>query len=188
MTPSDREQLAALGRRARAWRADDVDSKEAITALVARAQTGDAAAEGELLVAHTPHVRGVCWRLRVHRSDFADRVQDGLVAMLTPIRRFDGARGVPLWAYARPFVKGEIVYRLGASAGLTRYQSECYRAVWDAYDALAAESGPPSAGTVYERLRQRNRHPGLATVDAVLAAGRSRPVPLDERRDSAEAL
>ncbi len=189
MTPADHQQIAALGRRARAWRSDGDGSREAIAELVARAQAGDTAAEGEVLLAHTPHVRGVCWRLRVRRLDLDDMVQDGLLAMRTPISRFDGARGVPLWAYARPFVKGEVVFRLGASAGLTRHQSRHYRAIWDARDALAAESADPTAGPVYDRLRQSgHRGAGPATVAAVLDAGRRRPLPLDERRGHVGSL
>ena len=106
--------------------------------------------------------------------------------MLTPIRRFDGTRGVPLWAYARPFVKGEVVFRLGTSAGLTRHQSRHYRAIWDAHAALSTESGDPTAGTVHDRLRQSGRRGvGLLTIAAVLDAGRTRALLFDERRDRA---
>ena len=184
MTPADRQHIASLGRRARAWRSDGDGSLVAIAELAARAQIGDTAAEGELLLVHTPHVRGVCRRLRVRQPDLDDLVQDGLLAMRVPIRRFDGTRGVPLWAYARPFVKGEVVFRLGTRAGLTRHQSCHYRAIWAAHDALAAESAGVTLGAIVDRLHQLgHRGAGPVTVAAVRGAGRTHALPLDEQRD-----
>lgn len=183
MTPADRRRIAVLGRRARAWRSDGDASRVAIAELVSRAQAGDTTAEGEVLLVHTAHVRGVCWRLRVRQMDLDDRVQDGLLAMRTPIRRFDHSRGAPLWAYARPFVKGEVIVQLGASIGLTRHQSSHYRAVWNAHDALAAESTDSAAGAVHDHLRQSGRRVGIDTIAAILYIGRTRPFTLDEQRD-----
>ena len=187
MTADDRRQIAALSRRARAWRSDSDGSREAIAELVVRAQTGNIAAEGELLLVHTPHVRGVCWRLRVRQPDLDDMVQDGLLAMLTPIRRFDSTRGVSLWAYARPFVKGEVVSRLGVEAGLTPHQSCHYKAVWFAYDALASGPAAPTSDAVHGELwRSGHRGAGPECVAAIVAAGRRRLICLEERRDLAK--
>jgi RNA polymerase primary sigma factor len=40
--------------------------------------------------------------------DVADRILEGTVALLEALRRFDAERGVPLWAFAEPWVRGAI--------------------------------------------------------------------------------
>jgi RNA polymerase primary sigma factor len=40
--------------------------------------------------------------------DVADLTQEGTVALLEALRRFDAERGVPLWAFAEPWVRGAI--------------------------------------------------------------------------------
>ena len=134
---------------------------------------------------HAPQIRGECWRLRVRRCDVDDYVQEGKVAMRTPICRFDVDREIPLWFYARPFVRGRIIAALGGSLGLTAYQTQIYKRVWRAHDAVADSGEEATARAVRGHLREHNvRIVSETTVEAVLAAGRRWLFPLDEERDA----
>jgi len=167
---TERDHVQVLGRRAQAWRSNPEASTKAVAELAERSQRGDTLATGELLRVHTPHVRGVCWRLRVRRSDVDDFVQEGLLAMLTPIARFDCGRGAPLWSYARPFVKGRLVEALGWQLGMTRHQSRHYRAVWRVHDALEAAGQDTGAESLRLVLRREGRRVSAETVSVVLEA------------------
>lgn len=115
--------------------------------------------------------------------DLDDYVQEGLVAMLTPIQRYDRARGVPLWFYARPYVKGRLVRALGRQAGLTAHQARHYKAVWCAHDAIIEASGAVTATAIWEALRAGGRRGvGVAAIEAVLESGTRRTAPLGETR------
>lgn len=184
-SPADRRHVEALGERARRWRSDREGSRRAEMDLIELAQGGSRDAEGEILVSHRPQVCGLCYRLRVRSMDLDDYVQEGLAAMLLPIQRFDTARGLPLWLYARPFVRHVLVRRLGAWVGLTSWQAERYRGVWAAHDALDAEGTEPTPQAISAYFRAPGRkNVGEATVSAILAAGRQRSLTLDEQRDT----
>ena len=152
------------------------------------ARTGTSKAEGEIMEIHAPQIRGECWRLKVRRRDVDDYVQEGKVAMRTPIQRFDTQRDVPLWFYARPFVRGRIIAALGGSLGLTAYQTQIYKRVWRAHDTVADSGEEATAGAVRGHLREhRIRMVSETTVETILAAGRRWLFPLDEERDGTSA-
>lgn len=149
------------------------------------AQAGDDVALGEVIEAHRGQVRGECWRLRVQRADLEDYVQEGLAAMLEPIRRFDRDRGVPLWLYARWYVRLSVVKGLGRSIDLTAHQASWYSRVWSAFVALGGEAASPTAEAVRAHVvRHRRRSVSVASVRAILDAGRRRHVPFEEGRDA----
>jgi RNA polymerase primary sigma factor len=62
----------------------------------------------ELIQAHLPRIRAMAGRYHGPGVDVADLVQEGIVALLEALRRFDFDRGVPLWAFAEPWVRGAI--------------------------------------------------------------------------------
>ena len=180
-----RRHIQTLGKQARAWRSDQDGSRDAVAHLVAMARAGSSAAEGEIMEIHAPQIRGECWRLRVRRLDVDDYVQEGKVAMRKPIYRFDTGREIPLWFYARPFVRGKIIAALGGSLGLTPYQTQIYKRVWHAHDAVTDSGREATACAVRGHLREHGvRVVSEATVEAILAAGRRWLFSLDEERDA----
>ena len=62
----------------------------------------------ELIRSHMPRIRAMAGRYHGPGVDVADLVQEGIVALLGALRRFDPERGVPLWAFAEPWVRGAI--------------------------------------------------------------------------------
>jgi RNA polymerase primary sigma factor len=58
--------------------------------------------------AHLPRIRAMASRYRGSGVDVADLVQEGTVALMEALRRFEPERGVPLWAFAAPWVRGAI--------------------------------------------------------------------------------
>lgn len=165
---SPRASAAVLGARMLAWRAGPGAARRATAQLVTLAQRGDPHALNELVRAHVPHVRGVCRVLRVRPADVDDFVQEGLEAMLVPVQRYDPARGVPLWGYARPFVKGRLVEKLGQGLGLSPHEIRHYRPVRRAHDRLSAEGRDVTVESVHAALKAEGRGVGLETVRAVL--------------------
>ena len=184
-----RRHIRTLGKQARAWRSDHDGSREAVAHLVAMARAGSSDAEGEIMEIHAPQIRGECWRLRVRRLDVDDYVQEGKVAMRKPIHRFDTGREIPLWFYARPFVRGRIIAALGGSLGLTPYQTQIYKRVWRAHDAVADSGEEATACAVHRYLREHEtRVVSKATVETILAAGRRWLFSLDEERDASSKM
>ena len=184
-----RRHIQTLGKQARAWRSDQDGSRDAVAHLVAMARAGSSAAEGEIMEIHAPQIRGECWRLRVRRLDVDDYVQEGKVAMRTPISRFDMDREIPLWFYARPFVRGRIIAALGGSLGLTPYQTQIYKWVWRAHDAVTDSGEEATACAVRGHLREhRVRVVSEVAVETILAAGRQWLISLDEERDACSEI
>ena len=75
------------------------------SALVARAQAGDAAAKARLVEAFMPLVASVARTYRtghVHRQEL---LQEGVVGLLRALEGFDPDRGAPFWAYASWWVR-----------------------------------------------------------------------------------
>lgn len=58
----------------------------------------------EILAEHTSRVRDLVYRF--HPNEHDDLVQEGLMALLRVAARWDPARGIRLWTYARPRVLG----------------------------------------------------------------------------------
>ena len=108
----------------------------------------------ELIQAHLPRIRAMAGRYHGPGVDVADLVQEGIVALLEALRRFDFDRGVPLWAFAEPWVRGAIyrhaqdqrrAVRLPAAALAELIQlyraSQSRHASGPAMQAIAAEAG-----------------------------------------------
>lgn len=133
------------------------DRKRAGITLASLAQARVPHAEQAVVDLHRDRVRREARRLRVAEVDIGHYVSIGLVTLLDRLRRFDPARGVPLWGYARARVRGEMIGELGASLGLTPYQTSAYRRVWAASDMAAMDLAPPgrtpTASDVVERAR-----------------------------------
>jgi RNA polymerase primary sigma factor len=91
--------LDELGRRAALPEAEE-------RALVAAAQSGDAAARARLVETFMPLIASVA---RVYRSSPSvgrvELLQEGVVGLLRALERFDAARGVPFWGYAAFWVR-----------------------------------------------------------------------------------
>jgi RNA polymerase primary sigma factor len=101
------DQPASNGVRAvehRAWR--DRIPWELERRLVRSAAEGDRAGRDELVQAFLPLIERVA---RIYRSspavERAELVQEGVVGLLTALRRFDLARGTSFWAYASWWVR-----------------------------------------------------------------------------------
>ena len=74
--------------------------------LVARAQSGDAAAREQLVERLLPLIAAAA---RAYRSTAnvqrVELIQEGVVGLLRALERYDPARGVPFWAYAGWWVR-----------------------------------------------------------------------------------
>ena len=190
MTPAPpRLQAQILLRGARSGAEGERDA--AALALAVLAQAGAPRAVDAVVVLHLERVRAVARRLRVPTADAGHYESVGAEALVGRLRTFDPDRGVPLWGYARLRVRGEIIYALGASLGLTPHQTSAYRRVWQAYDAAVADDDDhraPSADVVYRRLRLAyGAGIGVRTVEAVLALSGRRPVLLGDLPPGAQA-
>lgn len=64
------------------------------------------AAREELLVALLPRIVAVARGYAGGPTEVADLVQEGVLAALGALLRFDPDRGTPFWAYAAPWVRG----------------------------------------------------------------------------------
>lgn len=91
-----------LGRAAGS--APDADP-EVATALVRRAQAGDAAAREQLIDRLLPLVASVARRYRTEGLDQTDLIQEGVVGLLRALERYDPDRDVPFGAYATWWVR-----------------------------------------------------------------------------------
>ncbi|HEX8855298.1 MAG TPA: sigma-70 family RNA polymerase sigma factor [Thermoleophilaceae bacterium] len=85
--------------------------------LVSAAQRGDAAAREAVVEAFEPFIGGAARVYRgstsVHREEL---MQEGVVGLLTALRRYDARMGTPFWAYASWWVR-QAMQRLVAELG-----------------------------------------------------------------------
>lgn len=58
---------------------------------------------------HDNLIRSFAWLISSGGADRDDLIQEGRIALLTAIGRFDASRGVALWTFARPFVVGAML-------------------------------------------------------------------------------
>lgn len=157
--------------------------------VIALAQRGDGYAEGAIMEVHTGPIRGVCYRLGIPRAEWGDYVSVGQLAMRRPIRRFDPARGVPLWGYAYHFVRGAIIYERGARFGLSNYQASQYRRVCDVYNDLASEGREPEGREIVQAFRRRYGYGvGVETVEPILTVAAVRSTQAIGEADHLERL
>jgi RNA polymerase primary sigma factor len=71
----------------------------------------DATERERLAEAYLPRIAAVARPFSGPGADLAELVQEGALALLEALARFEPGRGVALWSYARPWVHGAI-YRL----------------------------------------------------------------------------
>ncbi len=164
-------------------------SAAAVAALVAlpaghpaRPQAREAA-----VAAHLPLVEGLARRYTGRGEPYDDLVQVGTIGLITAVDRYDADRGVPLGAYAVPFVLGEIRRHFrdrGWAVRVPRRLQEHGRAVADARALLTQRLG--RSPTVAELGRECCLDPELvlATLES---AGAYATVPLDDDPDRAPA-
>src|SRR2546422_11192614 len=105
-------------------------------ALVARALAGDRAALGTLVEAYAGSVRRITRAILGNVDDAEDAAQDGLLAALVKLDRYDPAR---------PF--GPWLLRIAANAAIDRRRRRTGRQARVLGDAVAAGRAPPPADT-----------------------------------------
>jgi RNA polymerase sigma factor (sigma-70 family) len=79
--------------------------------LAAAALADDPGARERLIEAALPAIVGIARRFAGAGADFADLVQEGCLACLEALLRYEPERETPFWAYAAPWVHGAM-YRL----------------------------------------------------------------------------
>jgi RNA polymerase sigma factor (sigma-70 family) len=168
--------------------APDVRRRRAVRArkLLRAARRGDQGARERLVVDHLDTIRAVAWRYRDLGLPFDDLVQEGALALLDAIDRYDPARGAEFDAYARFRVRRAIRNALTEQAHLIRlpkHVAERRRAVERAEAELRASRA--GAAPTPARLAAET---GLS-VEAVLEARAtpSTPVSLDDPQAAARA-
>ena len=166
----------------------DVGRRRAVRArkLLRAARRGDQGARERLVVEHLYTIRALAWRYRDLGLPFDDLVQEGALALLDAIDRYDPTRGAEFDAYARFRVRRAIRNALTEQAHLIRlpkHVADRRRAVERAEAELRA--GGAGAAPTPARLAGAT---GLS-VEAVLEvrAAPSTPVSLDDPRSAAGA-
>lgn len=168
--------------------ASDPCDRRAIRArkLLRAARRGDRGARERLLVNHLGVIRSLAWRYRDLGLPFDDLVQEGALAFVDAIDRYDPSRGAEFDAYARFRVRRALRNALTEQAlpiRLPKHLVERRRAVERAEAELRARGGP--APTPADLAAET----GLS-VEAVLEARGTPSVPLslDDPRAAAAAL
>ena len=167
--------------------ARDTCGRRAIRArkLLRAARRGDRGARERLLVSHLGVIRSLAWRYRDLGLPFDDLVQEGALAFVDAINRYDPSRG-EFDAYARFRVRRALRNALTEQAlpiRLPKHLVERRRAVERAEAGLRARGGPaPTAADLAVET-------GLS-VEAVLEVRGTPSVPLslDDPRAAAAAL
>jgi RNA polymerase primary sigma factor len=75
--------------------------------LLAEAGEGPDGRE-RLIAAYLPRIRAIARRYRFAGLEVEELTQEGVLALLEALARFDRGRAVAFWAYARPWVHGAI--------------------------------------------------------------------------------
>lgn len=125
-----------------------------LTALAAAAAAGDAAARDALVEAALPRVVAAARRHARQGTEFADLVQEGVLATLVALRRYDAATGTPFWAYALPWVRGAMARLVGDQRRATRLPPRALRDLAALKEAAASwprERGRPGVAELAER-------------------------------------
>jgi RNA polymerase primary sigma factor len=79
--------------------------------LAVAARADEPGARERLIEAALPAIVGIARRFAGAGADFADLVQEGCLACLEALLRYEPERGTPFWVYAAPWVHGAM-YRL----------------------------------------------------------------------------
>jgi RNA polymerase primary sigma factor len=140
--------------------------------LAAAALADEHGARERLIEAALPAIVGIARRFAGAGADFADLVQEGCLACLEALLRYEPERGTPFWAYAAPWVHGAM-YRLAhdqrrALRLPARGLAELSR-LKEAAARLRQESGAEPT------LAQSARAAGLELERAEALAGAARP-------------
>lgn len=168
-------------------------------ALARRALAGDAAAEERLICSHLRFVTRMARAYRSYGLPLSDLVQEGTVALIQAIRRYDPNRGARLATFAMWSVRAALQEQVVSSWSLVRIGTTAtQRSLFLKLRRLSAElkDGADALGEeMLEMLARRFKLP-LPEVAALAsrAAGRDRsldeaavPTPLDERISPEEA-
>jgi DNA-directed RNA polymerase specialized sigma24 family protein len=91
-------------------------SKADEAVLLRRAKRGDRAAQERLVKACKPLIRAMAWRYESEDIPFEDLLQDGQLAVLEAIARYDLGVGARLSTYAKPLIAGAFEKRRGEAA------------------------------------------------------------------------
>lgn len=143
--------------------------------LVARAQSGDAAARARLVERFLPLIAGVA---RTYRTSEAitrtELLQEGVVGLLRAVERFDAGRGTPFWAYAGWWVRQamqQLVAELTRPTVMSDRALRHLARLREARQALVARDGREPTPA------ELARHSGipLDQVEDLLAAERPAP-------------
>lgn len=140
-------------------------TKEHETELLTRIRGGDAQAEAELIeacmplvhqAAH-PRLEGKIKRRQRHGTlSRADAVQEGLVGLMTALRRFDAARGIRFTTFATLCIRNAVRDALRACVRHSRHEIPCSGCMselrWHAHPANDLD--PADAARLGELQRQ----------------------------------
>lgn len=97
------------------------------TALIAQAQAGDDVAMTALLADQESYLQAEVRRRTQDPSVAEDLLQEGRIAVLQAVRRFDPSHGGRLWTYAKAPIRKALNEALTASASLVAVPAETAR-------------------------------------------------------------
>jgi RNA polymerase sigma-B factor len=127
---------------------------------------GDRSARDELVLRHAGLARAVAARYRGRGLPFEDIAQTAQVGLIQAVDRFDPTRGIPLEAYARRTIEGEILHMFrdqGWAVRMPRGLQEMSIRVRRTGEELGQRLGKaPTAADIAEELDE--------SLDDVLAA------------------
>lgn len=168
-------------------------------ALARRALSGDHAAEERLI---RSHLRFVVRMARAYRSNglpLSDLVQEGTVALIQAIRRYDPNRGARLATFAMWSIRAALQEQVASSWSLVRIGTTAtQRSLFLKLRRLSAELKEGADALGEEVMDGLARRFGLPLPEVAALASRAAcrdrsldepaaPIPLDERPDPEEA-
>jgi RNA polymerase sigma-32 factor len=195
-----REQLAeADARFLVAVREQPFLTAEEEDALARRALAGDRAAEQRLICSHLRFVLRMARAYRSYGLPLSDLVQEGTVALIQAVRRYDPNRGARLATFAMWSIRAALQEQVASSWSLVRIgTTAAQRSLFFKLRRLSVElkDGADALGEeVMENLARRFALP-LPEVAALASRAHARdrsldeaaaPVPLDDRQTPEEA-
>nr|WP_243108380.1 SigB/SigF/SigG family RNA polymerase sigma factor [Maliibacterium massiliense] len=118
-------------------------NNDALRALIASAQQGDASALEQMVAHNTRLVHSIARRYAGRGVDYDDLYQLGCMGLVKAIQRFDTTLGVAFSTYAVPMITGEIrrFLRDDGAVRVSRGLKDAYRRARQVEEALKLELG-----------------------------------------------
>lgn len=168
-------------------------------ALARRALSGDHAAEERLIRSHLRFVVRMARAYRSYGLPLSDLVQEGTVALIQAIRRYDPNRGARLATFAMWSIRAALQEQVASSWSLVRIGTTAtQRSLFLKLRRLSAELKEGADALGEEVMDGLARRFGLPLPEVAALASRAAcrdrsldepaaPIPLDERPDPEEA-